>query len=142
MRGELRSQEQTTWIGNSRCNSVCRLARIEWNSRGQGDTPARRRRRVSSLRRLAFFQPIAKDLEGFVEDRSQLWEDRATARKYKHRFVRLEKVVFDTEPPPKNSQNFAPMKMKGLRQLRSTNGMPLLGELVLPLCNHPFPAKT
>ena len=84
MRGELPSQEQTTCNGNSRWSSVCLLARIEWNNRGQGETQARRRSRVISPRKLAFFQPIAKDLDGFVEDRSQLWEDRATARKYKH----------------------------------------------------------
>jgi hypothetical protein len=35
MRGELPSQLQTTWIGNSRWSSVCLLARIEWNNRGQ-----------------------------------------------------------------------------------------------------------
>ncbi|MEY2612477.1 MAG: hypothetical protein RL069_1289 [Planctomycetota bacterium] len=59
MRGELPSQEQTTCNGNSRCSSVWRLARIEWNNRGQPETPARRNSRVNSLRRLAFFQPIA-----------------------------------------------------------------------------------
>jgi len=59
MRGELPSQEQTTWSGNSRCSSVCLLARIEWNKGGQPETPARRSKRVISLRRLAFFQPIA-----------------------------------------------------------------------------------
>jgi hypothetical protein len=58
MRGELPRQEQTTWIGNSRWSSDCRLARIEWNNRGQPETPARRNSRVISLRRLAFFQPI------------------------------------------------------------------------------------
>jgi hypothetical protein len=59
MRGELPSQEHTTSNGNSRWSSVCLLARIEWNNRGQPETPARRRSRVISLRRLAFFQPIA-----------------------------------------------------------------------------------
>jgi len=59
MRGELPSQLQTTCNGNSRCSSVCRLARIEWNNRGQPETPARRSSRVISLRRFAFFQPIA-----------------------------------------------------------------------------------
>jgi hypothetical protein len=44
MRGELPSQEQTTCSGNSRCSSVCLLARIEWNNRGQPETPARRSR--------------------------------------------------------------------------------------------------
>lgn len=83
IRGELPSQEQTTWIGNSRCSSVCRLARIEWNNRGQPETPASRKCRVISLRRMALFQPIAvlaaarycggyifalvsEDLEGFI----------------------------------------------------------------------------
>ena len=59
MRGELPSQEQTTCSGNSRCSSVCLLARIEWNNRGQPDTPARRNSRVISVRRFEFFQPIA-----------------------------------------------------------------------------------
>ena len=59
MRGELPSQEQTTCSGNSRCSSVCLLARIEWNNRGQPETPARRRSRVISVRRFEFFQPIA-----------------------------------------------------------------------------------
>ena len=59
MRGELPSQEQTTCSGNSRCSSVCLLARIEWNNRGQPDTPARRTSRVISVRRFEFFQPIA-----------------------------------------------------------------------------------
>jgi prepilin-type processing-associated H-X9-DG protein len=59
MRGELPSQEQTTCNGNSRWSSVCLLARIEWNNRGQGETQARRRSRVISPRKLAFFQPIA-----------------------------------------------------------------------------------
>jgi hypothetical protein len=59
MRGELPSQEQTTCSGNSRCSSVCLLARMEWNNRGQPETPARRSSRVISERRLAFFQPIA-----------------------------------------------------------------------------------
>ena len=59
MRGELPSQEQTTCNGNSRWSSVCLLARIEWNNRGQPETPARRSRRVISVRRLEFFQPIA-----------------------------------------------------------------------------------
>ena len=53
------SQEQTTCSGNSRCSSVCLLARIEWNKRGQPDTPARRSSRVISVRRFEFFQPIA-----------------------------------------------------------------------------------
>jgi len=35
------------------------LVRIEWNNRGQPETPARGENRVISLRRLAFFQPIA-----------------------------------------------------------------------------------
>ena len=59
MRGELLSQEQTTCNGNSRWSSVCLLARIEWNNRGQPETPARRRSRVNSLLRFAFLQPIA-----------------------------------------------------------------------------------
>ena len=59
MRGELPSQEQTTCSGNSRCSSVCRLARIEWNNRSQPETPARRSSRVISVRRFEFFQPIA-----------------------------------------------------------------------------------
>ena len=59
MRGELPSQLQTTCSGNSRWSSVCRLARIEWNNRGQPETPARRSSRVISLRKLAFFQPMA-----------------------------------------------------------------------------------
>jgi hypothetical protein len=59
MRGELPSQKQVKCNGSSRCSSVCRLARIEWNNRGQPETPARRSGRVISLRRLAFFQPIA-----------------------------------------------------------------------------------
>jgi len=59
MRGELPSQEQTTCSGNSRCNSVCLLARIEWNHRGQPKTSARRSSRVISVRRFEFFQPIA-----------------------------------------------------------------------------------
>ena len=59
MRGELPSQEQTTCSGNLRWSSVCLLARIEWNNRGQPETPARRRRRVISVRRFEFFQPIA-----------------------------------------------------------------------------------
>ena len=59
IRGELPSQEQTTCNGNSRWSSVCLLARIEWNNRGQPETPARRSSRVISERRLAFFQPIA-----------------------------------------------------------------------------------
>jgi hypothetical protein len=42
MRGELPSHEQTTCSGNSRWSSVCQLARIEWNNRGQPETPARR----------------------------------------------------------------------------------------------------
>ena len=58
MRGELPSQEQTTCSGNSRCSSVCRLARIEWNNRGQPETPARRKSRVISVRRFEFFLPI------------------------------------------------------------------------------------
>ena len=58
MRGELPNHEHTTCNGKSRCSSVCLLARIEWNNRGQPETPARRSRRVLSLRRLAFFQPI------------------------------------------------------------------------------------
>jgi len=41
MRGELPSQEQTTCSGNLRWSSVCLLARIEWNNRGQpGDASA------------------------------------------------------------------------------------------------------
>ena len=103
MRGEFPSQEQTTCSGNSRWSSVCRLARIEWNNRGQPETPARRNSRVISLRRLAFFHPIAvlaancrgflrnprvrtsersatfsEDLKSFIEDRSQLRKNRTT----------------------------------------------------------------
>ena len=59
MRGEFPSQEQTTWSGNSRSSSVCLLARIEWNNRGQPETPARRKSRVISVRRFEFFQPLA-----------------------------------------------------------------------------------
>ena len=59
MRGELPSQLHTTCSGNSRWSSVCRLARIEWNNRGQPETPARRKSRVNSVRRFDFFQPIA-----------------------------------------------------------------------------------
>ena len=40
MRGELPNQLHTTCNGNSRCSSVCLLARIEWNNRGN---PRRRR---------------------------------------------------------------------------------------------------
>ncbi len=57
--GKFPSQEQSTWIGNSRWSSVCLLARIVWNNRSQTETPARRNSRVISERRLAFFQPIA-----------------------------------------------------------------------------------
>ena len=63
MCGELPSQEQTTCSGNSRCSSVCLLARPSlsdavWNKRGQPETPARRSSRVISVRRFEFFQPI------------------------------------------------------------------------------------
>jgi hypothetical protein len=68
------SQLQTTCSGNSRCSSVCRLARIKWNNRGQPETPARRRRRVISLRRLAFFQPMALLWLQIVVDFSEIHE--------------------------------------------------------------------
>jgi hypothetical protein len=46
-------------MGNSRWSSVCLPARIEWNNRGEPETPARRSSRVISVRRFEFFQPIA-----------------------------------------------------------------------------------
>ena len=44
--------------GNSRCSSVCLLARIEWNNRVQPETPARRKSRVITVRKFEFFQPM------------------------------------------------------------------------------------
>jgi|688.fasta_scaffold20427_8 hypothetical protein len=49
IRGELPSPEQTTCSGNSRRSSVCLLARLEWNNRGQLETPAQRKSRLQTL---------------------------------------------------------------------------------------------
>ena len=66
-------------------------ARIEWNNRGQPETPARRRSRVISVRRFEFFQPItvlAADCRGFLRNpRLQTSERSATFAKDLGRFV-------------------------------------------------------
>jgi hypothetical protein len=44
---------------NLKISNVRNSTDTTWNNRGQPKTPARRNSRVISLRRLAFFQPIA-----------------------------------------------------------------------------------
>ena len=41
------------------CGDCPRFLATEWNNRGQPETPARRSRRIISVRRFEFFQPIA-----------------------------------------------------------------------------------
>jgi hypothetical protein len=102
--------------GLSVCLSVCLSARIEWNNRGQPETPARRKSRVSSVRRFEFLQPIAvlaaARYSGAATtysllspkiskassriDRSQLWKDRATANATA--FVVLDLRFWHTHP--------------------------------------------